>query len=32
MDNETELRACCGVVVLDDRGRVLLMPRSGEGS
>jgi ADP-ribose pyrophosphatase YjhB (NUDIX family) len=32
MDNETELRACCGVVVIDDRNRVLLMRRNGEGS
>lgn len=27
-----ELRACCGVVVLDDQDRVLLMRRSGEGT
>ncbi len=32
MDNETELRARCGVVVIDDRNRVLLIRRSGEGS
>ncbi|WP_179855106.1 NUDIX domain-containing protein [Paractinoplanes atraurantiacus] len=27
-----ELRPCCGVVVQDERGRVLLMRRSGEGT
>jgi 8-oxo-dGTP diphosphatase len=32
MDNETELRACCGVVVIDDQNRVLLMRRSIEGT
>ncbi|GIE78102.1 DNA mismatch repair protein MutT [Actinoplanes philippinensis] len=32
MDSETELRACCGVVVLDDHGRVLLLRRRGEGT
>jgi 8-oxo-dGTP diphosphatase len=32
MDAKTELRACCGVVVIDDRNRVLLMRRTGEGS
>jgi ADP-ribose pyrophosphatase YjhB (NUDIX family) len=32
MDKEMELRVCCGVVVLDDRERVLLMRRRGEGT
>lgn len=32
MDTNTELRACCGVVVIDDRNRVLLMRRKGEGT
>jgi 8-oxo-dGTP pyrophosphatase MutT (NUDIX family) len=32
METKTELRACCGVVVIDDRNRVLLMRRNGEGS
>jgi 8-oxo-dGTP pyrophosphatase MutT (NUDIX family) len=32
MDSETGLRACCGVVVIDDRNRVLFTRRSGEGS
>jgi ADP-ribose pyrophosphatase YjhB (NUDIX family) len=27
-----ELRPCCGVVVQDERGRVLLMRRNGEGT
>jgi 8-oxo-dGTP pyrophosphatase MutT (NUDIX family) len=27
-----ELRVCCGVVVLDERDRVLLMRRNGEGT
>ncbi|MEV6637780.1 NUDIX domain-containing protein [Actinoplanes sp. NPDC051470] len=30
MDNETQLRACCGVAVLDDNNRVLLMRRRGD--
>ncbi|MEV6849312.1 NUDIX domain-containing protein [Actinoplanes sp. NPDC051411] len=32
MDSEIELRACCGVVVLDDHSRILLMRRRGEGT
>ncbi|MDG4823820.1 NUDIX domain-containing protein [Asanoa sp. WMMD1127] len=29
---EIELRVCCGVVVIDERDRVLLMRRAGEGT
>lgn len=32
MADKTELRACCGVVVLDEQDRVLLMRRTGEGT
>ena len=30
--DKIELRVCCGVVVLDERERVLLMRRNGEGT
>jgi 8-oxo-dGTP diphosphatase len=32
MRDEIELRVCCGVVVSDDRNRVLLMRRNDEGT